>query len=295
MEGFLKEYGNKIDNFIIEYLDWYFEGKELSDSLLIFKEAIYYALKWGKRIRAILALELYLSEKGITVDDLTINDSVVKYAIALECIHAYSLVHDDLPCMDDDTLRRGEATCWKKYWEYTATLVWDALNTLAFEVLSEIEDKDLAVKLVKILASASWTFGMVWGQMEDLYSEEQNKWLSLDALKSMHSKKTGALIKASVVGWAMISWISDLKSLWGYATRIWYAFQIKDDILDVEGKVEETGKSVWWENKWYVYHFGLEEAKKTLDELVSESLQLVDFLASDKLNFLTKYIALRKK
>lgn len=297
MKDFLKDYKAKIDFWISEYLEDYFDNSPLSLAQKDFKEAILYSVKWGKRIRAILALEVFLSGKNINIDDLSLSDNIVKFAISLELIHAYSLVHDDLPCMDNDVLRRGEPTCWKKYGEYTWVLVWDTLNTLAFEVLSEIKNSKIALELISLLSKSSWTYWMIWWQVEDIYFEKNFKHPSLEELKSLHNKKTWALIMASIKWWAVISGIEliNIPDLTNYSEMLWLAFQIKDDILDVEWTVEETWKSIWWENKWYVYHFWLEKAKETLLELTEKCHLKISFLNSEKLNFLTDYIAQRKK
>jgi geranylgeranyl diphosphate synthase type II len=139
---------------------------------------------------------------------------------------------------------------------------------------------------------------MVGWQMEDMFYEEENfKDLYFEQLKSLHSKKTWALIKTSVLWWFYISWnnVEKEKNLEIYAEKIGFAFQLKDDILDVEGSLETTWKSVWWEEKWFVSVFWLEESKKNLDTLISEATSEINFLNSEKLNFLTEYIKKREK
>lgn len=292
------DYKNFIDESIKGYLNTYFASQTSSQWLEKLKEASLYACNWGKRIRAILALEFFFAFSWKTLWDIKQNDDVVKFAIALELIHAYSLVHDDLPAMDNDDFRRWEPTTWKAYWEYTAILVWDLLNSLAFEIISEINNSDLSKKLSKLLRRSIGFFGMVWWQMEDMHYEEENsKNLSFEQLKSLHSKKTWALIKTSVLGWFYIFWnnVEKEQNLEIYSEKIGFAFQLKDDILDVEGSLETTWKSVWWEEKWFVSVFWLEESKKNLDNLISESTSEINFLNSEKLNFLTEYIKKREK
>ncbi|MDD5213211.1 MAG: polyprenyl synthetase family protein [Candidatus Gracilibacteria bacterium] len=292
------DYKNFIDESIKGYLNTYFASQTSSQGLEKLKEASLYACNGGKRIRAILALEFFFAFSGKTLGDIKQNDDVVKFAIALELIHAYSLVHDDLPAMDNDDFRRGEPTTWKAYGEYTAILVGDLLNSLAFEIISEINNSDLSKKLSKLLRRSIGFFGMVGGQMEDMHYEEENsKNLSFEQLKSLHSKKTGALIKTSVLGGFYIfgNNVEKEQNLEIYSEKIGFAFQLKDDILDVEGSLETTGKSVGGEEKGFVSVFGLEESKKNLDNLISESTSEINFLNSEKLNFLTEYIKKREK
>lgn len=292
------DYKNFVDTSIKDYLNTYFATQTSSLWLEKLKEASLYACTWWKRIRAILALEFFFAFSWKSLKDIKENDDIVKFAIALELIHAYSLVHDDLPAMDNDDFRRWEPTTWKAYGEYTAILVGDLLNSLAFEIISEIDNSDLSKKLSKLLRRSIGFFGMVWGQMEDMFYEEQNsKDLSFEQLKSLHSKKTWALIKTSVLGWFYVAWKMAEKeiNLDKYAEDIGFAFQLKDDILDVEGSLETTWKSVWWEEKWFVSVFWLEESKKNLDNLISEALSEINFLNSEKLNFLTEYIKKREK
>lgn len=292
------DYKKFIDYSIETYLNTYFATENSSMWLEKLKEASLYACNWWKRIRAILALEFFFAFSWKKLNDLNQNDDIVKFAIALELIHAYSLVHDDLPAMDNDDFRRWEATTWKAYGEYTAILVWDLLNSLAFEIISEIENSDLSKKISKLLRRSIWFFGMLGWQMEDMFYEENSiKNLSFEQLRSLHSKKTWALIKTSILGWFYISWKISQKeiNLENYSEKIWFAFQLKDDILDVEGSFESTWKSVWWEEKWFASVFWLEESKKNLDNLINESLSEIDFLNSEKLNFLTEYIKKREK
>ncbi len=292
------DYKNFIDASIKDYLNTYFASQTSSMWLEKLKEASLYACKWWKRIRAILALEFFFAFSWKSLNDIKSSDDVVKFAIALELIHAYSLVHDDLPAMDNDDFRRWEPTTWKAYWEYTAILVGDLLNSLAFEIISEIDNSYLSKKLSKLLSRSIGFFGMVWWQMDDMFYEEENfKNLSFEQLRSLHSKKTWALIKSSVLGWFNIAWKMSEKeeNLDKYAENIGFAFQLKDDILDVEGSLETTWKSVWGEEKWFVSVFWLEESKKNLDNLISNALSEISFLNSEKLNFLTEYIKKREK
>ncbi len=287
------DYKNFIENSLSKYLEKYFEQRYYSQSLINIKEASFYAIKWWKRIRSILALEFYLVHSKKTLDDLQIEDDIMKFCIALELIHAYSLVHDDLPAMDNDVFRRWEFTVWKKFWEANGILVWDLLNSLAFEVLSEIGNN----VLLKLFWQAVWIKWMLGWQVLDLYYENNPEKLTLENLIEVHNNKTGALIKVSII-WGLLlanASKSDILKFEVYWEKIGLAFQVKDDILDVEWTKEETGKSVGWEQKWFVYFLGLEKSKEYLMNLMKESLGMIQNLHSEKLEFLTRYIRERRK
>lgn len=280
-----------IDLFFEEYL-----SKKTSKPLEEFKEVIKYSVLWWKKVRAILALEFYLNLSNKKIEDIKWDDDIIKFCIALELIHAYSLIHDDLPAMDNDSLRRGQLTVWKKFSECDAILAWDLLNTISFEILSDLSSPADSVMLIKLLSNAVWFYGMIWWQVEDLYFEKNSWELNIDLLKKLHAKKTWALIRTSIIGWIVLSWnTQNFENYSRFADNIWLAFQIKDDLLDVEWTSEETGKSVWWENKWFVHFLWLEKSKQELDRLISDSLELILPLKSEKLNFITNYIQKRNK
>jgi farnesyl diphosphate synthase len=201
----------------------------------------YSVLGGGKRIRPAL---LFAAARAVGRSE----DEVEGAACAIELIHVYSLVHDDLPAMDDDDLRRGRPTCHKAFDEATAVLVGDALQTLAFHVLTRDPSLPASpatrLKLVELLAEASGSFGMAGGQAIDL--AVQGKQLDLTQVEEMHSRKTGALIRVSVMMAAACapSLDSRLKeALAGFASPIGLAFQIQDDLLDVLGDVTTLGKA----------------------------------------------------
>jgi len=241
-------------------------------------EAMRYAtLNGGKRVRASL---VYAAGKAVGAPDAQLDIP----ACAVEMIHAYSLVHDDLPCMDDDDLRRGKLTCHKAYDEATALLVGDALQTLAFEMLASDPGMTIGapqrLRMIRVLAHAAGSQGMAGGQAIDLGSA--GKLLALEHLEDMHLRKTGALIRASVLLGALAREDTDKKSLdalEAYSHAIGLAFQVTDDILDVEGKTETLGKKpgVDQERKKPTYPslLGLAEAKnraKALHKAALESL-----------------------
>jgi geranylgeranyl pyrophosphate synthase len=201
----------------------------------------YSVLGGGKRIRPAL---LFAAARAVGRSE----DEVEGAACAIELIHVYSLVHDDLPAMDDDDLRRGRPTCHKAYDEATAVLVGDALQTLAFHVLARDPalptSPAIRLRLLELLAEASGSFGMAGGQAIDL--AVQGKQLGLAEVEEMHSRKTGALIRVSVMMAAACAPSLDSRlqeALAGFASPIGLAFQIQDDLLDVLGDVSTLGKA----------------------------------------------------
>lgn len=202
------------------------------------KQAMRYsALNGGKRVRATL---VYAAAMSIAGEAPAHTDNI---ACALELIHAYSLVHDDLPAMDDDALRRGQPTCHIAFDEATAILVGDALQTLAFEYLAQAAlPAELRCELILSLAQASGAAGMVAGQSMDL--EAENRQITLQELEALHQHKTGALIRASVRCGALAVGANptQLAALDRYAAAIGLAFQVQDDILDIESSTEQLGK-----------------------------------------------------
>ncbi len=200
----------------------------------------YAALGGGKRLRPFLVLE---TGRLFGVDERCL----LRVAAALECIHTYSLIHDDLPCMDDDDLRRGRPTVHIAYDEATAVLAGDALLTIAFEILADPQthaDPNIRIALVGRLAEASGARGMVGGQMMDMIAEELGD--DIAAVTRMQRLKTGMLITYAVEVGALMGRASDeaKHALSAYAHDLGLAFQITDDILDAEGSTEEVGKAV---------------------------------------------------
>ncbi|TCO69914.1 polyprenyl synthetase family protein [Rhodovulum euryhalinum] len=232
--------------------------------------AMRYAVAGGKRLRGFLVIEgaaLY----GVAAD------RAVHAAAAIEAIHAYSLVHDDMPCMDDDDLRRGQPTVHVKWDEGTALLVGDALQTLAFGLLADPAchpDPAVRIDLVGSLARASGIDGMVLGQAQDIAAETAGRALNLAEITELQANKTGALIRWSAEAGARLGG-ADIAPLSSYATALGLAFQIADDILDVEGDVEKTGKRVQKDadagKATFVSLLGLEGAKARARDLVDEA------------------------
>ena len=260
------------------------------------RQAIDYSLmNGGKRLRPALVYASFYCFGDV-------NSSVDSVAAAVECIHSYSLIHDDLPAMDNDDLRRGIPACHRAFNESTAILAGDALQALAFESLSNINELDSAIvlKMVHRLAIAAGGSGMVAGQSIDLAAVEQQ--LSLAELEQMHNYKTGTLIVASVCLGAIAAMASEkqLQALTRYAKAIGLAFQVQDDILDTTADTMTLGKRQGADkvlNKpTYVSLLGLDEARKKAQSLHQQSLDaLVDFGGrADYLRQLSNYIVNRK-
>jgi len=287
-----KEYQLLIEKSINNYIKEYFKY-ENNKWLDLIKNATLYSVKWWKRIRSIFAIEFFLLISWYNFEEINENSDIMKFCIALELLHAFSLIHDDLPAMDNDELRRGELTVWKKYSEADAILIWDLLNSLSFEILSEIWNNDL----IKLFWSAVGIKWMLWGQVLDLYYEKNSDKLTLENLIEVHNKKTWALIEVSIIWWILIANkkvnLNIYKDFW---KKIGLAFQVKDDLLDVEWTIEETWKSVGdSEEKWFVYFMWIEKTKDYLNDLILDCSEIIDSLNSEKLNFIVRYIASRKK
>jgi len=216
-------------------------------------------LNGGKRLRAFLVIH------SCNIFEVQ-KDTAIQAAIAIECLHAYSLVHDDLPCMDDDELRRGKPTVHVKWDEATATLTGDALQALAFELIASLPHTDAIriVELLKKLAKASGMQGMVLGQAQDIQAEKSKVNLNINDITSLQQNKTGALIEWSAISGAILSNQDDRKLL-DYAKSIGLAFQIQDDILDIEGDAVLAGKRLQKDvsagKATFVSLLGIEDAK----------------------------------
>ncbi len=273
------------------------ETADKADRIL---EAMTYSLMaGGKRIRPIFCLAA-TEAAGADPED------AMPAACALEMIHTYSLIHDDLPAMDDDAMRRGKPTCHTAFDEATAILAGDALLTLAFQTLSSIEFRKVEqaekwLDVIQLISYAAGYCGMIQGQMLDMASE--GKQLTLADLKSMHRLKTGALIEASLSSGAVLGGLNStrISMLKSYAQNIGLAFQVTDDILNVEGDPEIMGKAVGTDklrNKsTYPSLLGLKESKDFAGRLVENALQALESFDQKAvpLRAIAKYIVERKK
>lgn len=231
--------------------------------------AMRYAVFGGKRLRGFLVLE---GARMLGVEE----PRAVSAAAAVEVLHGYSLVHDDLPAMDDDDLRRGQPTVHRKWDEATAILAGDALQTLAFELLTDpaLGHAEVRVALVASLARAAGAEGMVLGQALDIAAETAGRALTLDEITTLQAGKTGALIRWSAEAGAVIA-AADPAPLGRYAAALGLAFQIADDILDVEGDAGKAGKRLQKDaaagKATFVSLLGLDAAKARARALVDEA------------------------
>ena len=263
-------------------------------------EAMEYAvMNGGKRIRPIL---MYMICDLFEKNNCKSYDKIKEIAVALEFIHCYSLVHDDLPAMDNDDYRRGKLTVHKKYNEAIGVLVGDVLLTEAFGIIAN--SKSLGnknkIEIISKLSEYAGFFGMVGGQFVDMESE--NKKVEIDTLKYIHAHKTGKLLTAAIE-LPMIA--LDIESekhekMIEYSKLLGIAFQIKDDILDIEGNFEEIGKkSNDMENEKTTYPsiFGLNESKRLLQEYLEKARKIIidDFNGNQLFLELTDYFGNRKK
>ncbi|MEM9576348.1 MAG: polyprenyl synthetase family protein [Pseudomonadota bacterium] len=233
-------------------------------------QAMAHATHGGKRLRGFLVLETARLH-GVA------PGKAIWPATAIEALHAYSLVHDDLPCMDDDDLRRGQPTVHKKWDEATAVLAGDALQTLAFELVSHPDTKlpaDVRADLAVTLAQASGARGMVLGQALDIAAETADRALTLEQITALQQGKTGALIEWSATAGARMAQ-ADVAPLLSYARALGLAFQIADDVLDVTGDSATVGKAVGKDadagKATFVSLLGLDGAKARAKSLVEEA------------------------
>ncbi|MEC1587472.1 polyprenyl synthetase family protein [Bacillus spizizenii] len=277
LTSFLAERKKTIEN----QLSVYTEKLDMPDSL---KESMLYSLETGgKRLRPLIVLAV-LNAYGKSEKD------GIPVGCAVEMIHTYSLIHDDLPCMDDDDLRRGKPTNHKVFGEATAVLAGDGLLTESFKLItSHVSDEVSAEKrlrLVNELISAAGTEGMVGGQVADM--EAENRQVTLEELESIHERKTAKLLGFSVIAGAILADApeEDIETLRTFSSHIGIGFQIRDDILDLEGSEEKIGKRVGSdttnEKSTYPSLLSLEGAKHKLDVHIKEAKRLIGGLSLQK-------------
>lgn len=237
-------------------------------------QAMRYAMQGGKRLRAFLVME------SAELFDIPAAQAIWP-ASAIEAVHAYSLIHDDLPCMDDDDLRRGQPTVHVKWDDATAVLAGDALQTIGFEWCLNPETSpiaDVRATLALRLAQAAGAGGMVLGQALDIAAETAQTPLTLDKITELQDGKTGALISWSATAGAVLAQ-QDTAALAQYARAIGLAFQIADDILDIEGDAEKAGKRLQKDEAagkaTFVSLLGLDQAKQRARDLVNDACDAV--------------------
>ena len=248
----------------------------------------------GKRIRPILMVEFYNLCGGK-------SKGIYNFAVALEMIHTYSLIHDDLPCMDNDDFRRGKPSCHKAFDEATAVLAGDGLLTEAFAFAAKAENIDDSAKLsaISVLAECAGVNGMIGGQIIDLLNEGQE--ISREKLLKLYEMKTGALIVAAAkIGCILANKTEKISLAETYAKNIGLAFQIVDDILDVTGDEASLGKPLHSDEKnnktTFLSFCGIEESKKTVADLTRQAKECIDKIASNGefLKQMADYLAIRK-
>jgi len=288
---FLEELKSKaalVDNALESYLP-----SSQNYPAVVYEAMRYSVFAGGKRLRPILVMAAAEAAGGGAAH-------VLNVACALELIHTYSLIHDDLPAMDNDDFRRGKPTSHLVYGEAIAILAGDALLTLAFELMTKSvpgADSGVVLRVIAEIAGAAGTQGMIGGQVVDilladyklkeclapkLLSYDAGKDIEIDTLEYMHTHKTGALYRVAVRSGAMLAGAGEekLKALTTYAECLGLAFQIKDDILDVEGDEEKLGKPVGSDKKnkkaTYLTLFGMEKAKRKASQAVAAALQALE-------------------
>lgn len=297
LTAYLAERGEAVNRALTDRMDAVRPGGRLVEAMR------YSLMAGGKRLRPVLCLAAAAATGG---DEA----AVMPAACALEMIHTYSLIHDDLPAMDDDDLRRGRPTCHIQFDEATAILAGDALLTLAFEVLADAAQTDVAgrpdragawIAVIREIATAAGAPGMVEGQMRDMAAEKEP--LNLDTLAALHGFKTGAMIRVSARAGALLSGAdpSRLGALTRYAERIGLSFQVTDDILNVTGDSAEMGKATGTDavrgKSTYPSLLGLEESRALAARLTAEAIEALEGFgdAAAPLAAIAEYILKRRK
>jgi geranylgeranyl diphosphate synthase type II len=292
LDTYLSNHKKRVDTALREYLP-----PEHTYPTIIFQAVRYSLFAGGKRIRPILCMAAAEALGGNP-------DEVLPVACALEMIHTYSLIHDDLPALDNDDYRRGILTNHKIFGENIAILAGDALLTEAFRLLShpeQLKDVDTAKRLDLIhdISEAAGFFGMVGGQVMDVQSE--GKEVDMTTLHYIHSRKTGAMIVTSIRSGAVLAGgkMAEIDALTHYGTQIGLAFQIADDILNIEGEEKRIGKSTGTDNKrgkaTYPALIGVEDARKKGRELLADALAAIASFdeKAEPLRLIARYIVER--
>lgn len=285
----LKKSAQAVENILAEVIEDYpFENR-------LHQAMKYSLLDGGKRIRGVLALWCCEIINGKP------NRNAQLAAAALEMVHCYSLIHDDLPAMDDDDLRRGKPSNHKKFDDATAILAGDSLLTYAFEVLSRVKPEKTAIKMVKILADAAGGAGMVAGQMADIRSEQKQP--DLETLQYIHTNKTAKMFQASTMIGAVAGDADEkqLEALSEFGLKLGLCFQIADDILDISAETQDmgktTGKDVEQGKMTYPALMGIEKAKQIELQTASQATEKLDIFGekAEILKQLVNLLLKRKK
>ncbi len=292
IKKYLKEKKELVDSFLKEYFSSPSAPSILGESLA------YSLFAGGKRIRPILSLAAYEACDGDSED-------IIQFASSIELIHTYSLIHDDLPAMDNDDLRRGKPTNHKVFGEGMAILAGDGLLTEAFYMMSNsLSNKNIKntalIRAIKEIAFVSGIHGMVGGQAQDLLSEDAEP--DKETLSFIHKHKTGALISGSLRAGAILANCTkpSLSAITRYGENIGLAFQVIDDILDIEGNTEELGKTAGSDERkkkmTYPALYGIEQSREKAGELISEAIFAIkDFSGkAEPLREIARYFLERK-
>lgn len=300
----LKDKVSIIENEISKHLP-----KEEGYAITVIEAMNYSVNVGGKRLRPMLMLETYRlisGEAGIHDEDYIILPELSYFMTAIELIHTYSLVHDDLPAMDNDEYRRGKYTTWKVYGDGMGVLAGDGLLNFAFETMTKAclkSNNPNALKAMSVLGKKAGIYGMIGGQCADLDAEGRGQNLSSEQLLYIHEHKTGCLIEAALMVGALLAGASQevVDKLEKIGSNIGLAFQIQDDILDVEGDSAELGKPVGSDEEneklTYVSLYGMEKSKKDVELLSAEAERMIDELPgkNDFLKELIMSLARRRK
>ncbi len=291
IETWLPEYQKVVNTAIENFFDTRYGPSSGIEST--FEEALRYAVEWGgKRLRPILTLlayEHFVQGKGKSIDEQAILAS-----IGVECVHCFTLVHDDLPCMDNDELRRGKPTVWKAHGETMAVLVGDTLQTMGFELLSRTGN----AMVVGEIARALGDLGVARGQIRDTFLRHDA--LTLDELLRLHDEKTGWFIASCLVIGAQLGGANETETdtMRKFGFLLGRAFQIQDDILDYEGDASMVGKKVGKDaeiGKGMVSLIRIDATKKILWDLEQEMLFIADTFNNAKFRDIVQYVVRREK
>lgn len=273
---------SEIKNLINDALKLYITPKTLFSNKDIFSMAEYSLLSGGKRLRGILLIEWYLALGGTDIK------KVMPFACSLEMIHAYSLIHDDLPCMDDDDMRRGKLALHKVHGEDMAILAGDLLLNLAFETMLSAThfNSDIILAVSKEIAGASGGLGMIAGQVMDIYFENED--IDIENLEKLQLLKTGELIRVSCKAGAMLATenIDYIGKSEQYGINLGRAFQICDDILDIEGSAQDLGKPIGSDailgKATYPSLLGLEKSKELAREYTDNAIDILKSIDNNR-------------
>lgn len=261
-------------------------------------DAVLYSMQWWKLLRSLMAVLVYAKFKKVDVLNIN-NDDLYSLALSIECFHSYSLIHDDLPAIDNDKYRRWKETVWYKYWEDFWLFVWDLLISFSLQLISEMNRvSDLQkVKLINLLTKSNWLEWVVWWQVLDVFYSKYQDCSEEEKLIKMHKYKTAKLFSFSLISWFILAWENDIvlyNKLWLLWEKLWVAFQVKDDILDYEWSLEQIWKNVWKDKSWFVKVMWIDYARNVLDECITESIKIANSIGLSEIQKLIMFIKDRR-